>query len=128
MGVIEKGTYTPNEDIDVGNITILHSLGVIPEFISVYADKIKPKAGWRDSYLINSYVSIMKTNFENTFGNCCHFSAATCPGRKVVSYGTFFDDDISKFADSTKFRIPFYMAHYKLKAGVTYHYVVGVYE
>lgn len=124
--MVEVGTYTPSEDIIASRAQIQHSLGVVPDFVVVMADTFTATSDMAVRYIANSYCS--KANLVASNKNANGYAAYQCNyiGRDTM-WNIYEIINYTKFLTDTYFLVPYYSSSDLLKAGVTYHYVVGTF-
>lgn len=125
--MVETGTYTPETDENASGIHISHSLGVVPDFVLVIADAFQAIASDANKYIANS--SCAKTNLIASNVSKTGFAVyMTNFNGMDTSWQTFEYVDHTKFLHESSFEVPYYSSSDKLKAGITYHYVIGSFE
>lgn len=124
--MVEVGTYTPTEDIAASQEQIQHSLGVVPDFVLVVAEAFTATADMTVRYIANSYCA--KANLVASNKNANGYAAyqTNWNGRDTV-LNVSENINYTKFLTDTYFLVPYYSTGDSLKAGVTYHYVVGTF-
>lgn len=124
--MVEVGIYTPSEDISASRAQIQHSLGVVPDFVLVVADEFTATSDMTVRYIANSYCA--KANLVASNKNANGYAAyqTNWNGRDTV-WAAYENVDYTKFLKDTYFLVPYYSSGESLKAGVTYHYVVGTF-
>ena len=124
---VETGSFVVSEDTYTSQYHISHHLGSTPDFVMVVADEIVASASFTETYIANAYCA--KANFKASNFTATGFSAclrnrpnedAWQPVYEAVAY--------TKFLHDSNFEVPYYSSNECLKAGVTYHYVVGKFE
>lgn len=125
--LLESGEYTPTEDVTSSSIHIPHSLGVVPDFVLVISDEFTATTDLTDRYISNGYCG--KTNLiasnVSTSGFCAYRENWPSDTR---SWQSIENIDYTKFLHETNFEIPYYNSSDKLKAEITYHYVLGKFK
>lgn len=121
---VEVGSFTLQADTVAKDYHISHSLGSTPDFVMVVADEFTASADYTVGYIANAYcakANLIATNKnanglaayqQNYQNNTTQWSTA-----EVINY--------TKFLHESNFEVPYYNSQNALKAGVTYHYVVG---
>ena len=125
--MVEIGTYTPSADIYASQAQIPHNLGVVPDFVMVVADTFTATADMATRYIANGYCA--KANLIASNNNADGYGAyqTNFPGRDTA-WATSESINYTKFLHSSYFLVPYYSSSDTLKAGITYHYVVGKFE
>lgn len=121
---IEKGSITFAEDVDAGR-NIPHSLGVEPNFVVVIADEFEHNPDSTNRYCICG--ALAKHKYKITDPNVTILGGYLSVANSQDSLAQTWREFDSKLT-ATNFYFPTYNGSYKLKAGVTYHYIVGVVE
>lgn len=123
----DAGTYTPSVDTGVSTVWIPHSLGVAPDFIIVMADEFEALEEYTIGYVSIGVFTKFNTITSATTQKGAFYGTTNWQGRTtMLNQNEFVATD--KFCNANTFRVPFYNAGAMLKAGVTYHWVVGTYE
>ena len=127
MKKVELGTYTPTEDEFSSRVHIAHGLGATPDFVIAIADEIVASTDMTTRYLSVGYCGI--SNLVASNKNASGFAAyqGNYQGRDAPFQATE-NINYEKFLHVDTFEIPYYSSSDTLKAGVTYHYVVGILE
>lgn len=125
--MVEVGTYTPSEDVCASQTQIPHNLGVVPDFVMVMADEFAATADMTVRYIANACCAKANLIASNKSANGFAAYQSNFAGRdtqisqaEIVNYTKFLYDGY--------FYIPYYSSSDKLKAGITYHYVIGKFE
>jgi len=125
--MIETGTYTPSEDVYASQAQIPHSLGVVPDFVMVIADEFAATTDMTVRYIANAYCAKANLIASNKSANGFAAYNTNLVGRDTHMMATE-NINYTKFLHENYFLIPYYSTNYSLKAGITYHYVVGKFE
>ena len=123
---IEIGEYTPLTDVVASETQIQHSLGIVPDFILYYCNEFTTSDQYIDTYIMSGFCT--KTNFtnnENVTGTGCIFKSN--PGKISLAYSPITNDP-SSFSTSSVFYLCYKLTTDKLKAGITYHYILGKFK
>lgn len=124
---VEFGTYTPSEDVFASQTQITHSLRVIPNFIIVVADEIVASTDLAVHYISNAYCAISNLVASNKISTGFAAYEGNYQSRDTVQQA-LEQTDYTKFLNANTFKVPYYSTSDMLKAGVTYHYIIGVIE
>ena len=122
---VELGTYTPTEDIFAKDVHIPHGLGAIPTFVVVMADEFTATTDLSVTYISNAFCSKSTLKASNTATTGIAFYRGNFNGRDTT-WQTFENVNYEKFLHADTFEVPHYNVNNSLKAGITYHYVVGI--
>ena len=124
--MVETGTYTPSADIYASQAQIPHNLGVVPDFVMVMADEFTATTDMTVRYIANSYCA--KANLVASNKNANGYAAyqSNFTGRDTA-WSAYELINYTKFLTDTYFLVPYYSSNDLLKAGLTYHYVVGTF-
>ena len=124
---VEAGSFVVSTDTYASQYHISHHLGSTPDFVMVVADEIVASASFTVTYIANAYCA--KSNFKASNFTVSGYAAYLRnrpstdiwqPSYEAVAY--------TKFLHDSNFEVPYYSSSEYLKAGVTYHYVVGKFE
>lgn len=78
-------------------------------------------------YIANAYCAKSNLIASNKLSN--GFAAYHCNwGSRDIVWSAYEDVNYTKFLNSNYFLIPYYNSSDSLKAGITYHYVVGKFD
>ena len=125
--MLESGTYTPQEDVAAIDINIPHSLGVVPDFIVVMADEFTATSDLTKNYIGTAFFIKKSINRDATPQEGISFDLTNNPNN--TSYTPrYWSYTMSAFCTDTIFKIPRYNSGWMLKAGITYHYVIGKFK
>lgn len=124
--LVETGSFTPDTDVNAKDNPIQHSLGVVPEFIIVMADEFAALTSMTERYIANCYFSKTNIKASNVTGSYFAWYATNWHTRDTL-WNTYEQLSTAKFANDSTFVVPYYQTIDKLKAGITYHYVIGTY-
>ena len=124
--LVERGSYTPDADINVGSVHIPHSLGITPDFVIVDANI----TNLTSDIPVNTVLSgvRMKKTFisqQAPVNNIYFFSGVVCSGENKSLTQTWFDTTTSPYLTDTTFMIPSYNTGFILHQGITYNYIIG---
>lgn len=124
---VETGGFAVSEDIRASQYPIAHHFGSAPDFVLVVADEFTALASDTNAYIANAYCA--KANLIASGKNNNGFAAYqfTWLGRDS-SRALTEDVAYTKFLKDSTFYVPYYSVGDCLKAGVTYHYIVGKFE
>ena len=125
--VVEFGTYTPSADVYASQAQIPHGLGVTPDFVMVVADAITASADITVRYIANAYCAKANLIASNKSANgfaAYNTNFVARDTQQMVSENINY----TKFLYENYFLVPYYNSTDYLKAGITYHYVVGKFE
>lgn len=125
--LVETGSFVVPADTAASQYHISHHLGSTPDFVMVIADEIVAATSMSVRYIANSYCA--KSNFKASNYTSTGF-AAYLESRPNADTSIVFNEAIAytKFLHDGNFEVPYYSSSDCLKAGVTYHYVVGKFE
>lgn len=124
---VETGSFVVSTDTYASQYHISHHLGSTPDFVMVVADEIVASASFTVAYIANAYCA--KSNFKASNFTATGFAAylrnragmdSWKPDYEAIAY--------TKFLHDSNFEVPYYASNDCLKAGVTYHYIVGKFE
>lgn len=124
---VETGSFVVSTDTYANQYHISHHLGSTPDFVMVVADEIVASTSFTVAYIANAYCA--KANFKasNFSQSGCAVYLRTRPNAdnyQLTPEGVAY----TKFLHDSNFEVPYYSSSDMLKAGVTYHYVVGKFE
>lgn len=125
MKKVEFGTYTPTEDVKAKNLHITHGLGVIPNFVVVMADEFTATTDTTKRYISNGFCSKTTLKVSNTNATGTGYYKMTFPARDTA-WQMYENVNYEKFLHADTFEVPYYNSDDTLKAGITYHYVIGI--
>lgn len=125
--MVEIGTYTPDIDVAANSLHIPHSLGVVPDFVMVVANEFAATADMTVRYIANVYCAKANLIASNKTANGFAAYQMSWNGRDM-QWSTFETVNYAKFLHDNYFIVPYYSSSDSLKAGITYHYVVGKFE
>jgi len=127
---VEAGEFTPTEDVIASETFINHSLGTVPDFICVIAvTDFEAITESPYTYIANGVVykcHAFGSNKSQTTKFAGHY-VRTIAKSTVVNYINEFLTVI-KFANDKTFRVPHYNSDNRLKANVTYRYLIGKFK
>ena len=125
--LLESGEYTPIETVAASTTHIPHNLGIIPDFVLVISNEFAATAEMTERYITNSYCG--KTNLTtqdvSTNGFCAY---RTNWPQSNKSWQAVEHINYTKFLHENNFEIPYYNSGDKLKAGITYYYIIGKFK
>lgn len=125
---IECGNYTPTEDENPNNIYIPHSLGEIPDFIVYQSTGVAVSDSYQYTYLISGIIYIVPVlNYPEFPSDSFYQSIFARKQQKGIAYSNILVN-MSNFATTSNFLFPRAQATDRLKANVTYHYVIGKFK
>lgn len=120
---IETGTFTVSEDIAGYNYQISNPLGVEPDFVLVQAIDLEVVDTYTVQYALIGFITKKVGEGSN--------NARVMYTRTTIGSTNLQDQRENRsatlFLNSDWFKVPVYNASTYLKAGVTYHYVIGKY-
>lgn len=124
---VETGSFVVSEDTTAPKYHISHHLGSAPDFVIVSADEIIASTDYTNGYITNSFCT--KSNIIATNKSTNGFAAylRTNPNN-TACWSAYEYVNYTKFLHDNNFEVPYYNSGEMLKAGVTYHYVVGKFE
>ena len=125
MKKVELGTYTPTEDVVARNLHIPHGLGAIPNFVVVMADEFVATTDTTVRYISNAFCSKSTLKASNATTTGVGFYKMNWNG-KDTAWQSYEGINYEKFLHADTFEVPYYNSDDTLKAGITYHYVVGI--
>lgn len=124
---VEAGTYTPETDEYASQVSIAHGLGAIPDFVIVMSDAFTAEQSYTVNYIGNSYCSKTNLSASNlSFSGVGYYLKSKMNDTTIIQ--SYEQVAHTKFLSIDSFKIPYYYSADKLKAGVTYHYLVGIYS
>ena len=125
--MVEIGTYTPDIDVAANSLHIPHILGVVPDFVMVIADEFAATTDMTVRYIANAYCAKANLIASNKTTNGFAAYQASWNDRDM-QWSTVEAVNYTKFLYEDYFIVPYYSSIDFLKAGITYHYVVGKFE
>lgn len=130
--ILESGSYTPTQDIITNDLFIPHSLGVTPDFL-ICTSNFETSKNQSANYLLASYiikypiVSVLTSTADtiawSMFTQINSSNGAMGTNAAVSRLETIFSDE--NHSSTEFFRFPMKNEEFKLKANITYKYVIG---
>lgn len=124
---IECGDYTPTTDISPDEVSIPHSLGEIPDFFCYYCDDIEGLNNYQYTYVLNGFIYPLHYVLSGINQDSISQTIQTKINSVGLGYSTTLVN-MNAYANNTSFIFMKKADTDRLKANITYHYVVGKFK